>query len=180
MWSLRVGQTWAGEPLPDEQQARVRLSMTSEGLGIHIDSPWYDDPVPTGPPGLLDGLWEYEVVEVFIASASCPERYIELEFGPLGHRLGLAFSGVRCRASEPFDFAFDAKPKGKRWEGRAHVETVRLPEPPWLLNAFALNGTGTQRRYLVAHALPGDSPDFHQPTAFPRGEYVSHPSGEKR
>ena len=55
MWSLRVGQTWAGEPLPDEQQARVRLSMTSEGLGIHIDSPWYDDPVPTGPPGLLNG-----------------------------------------------------------------------------------------------------------------------------
>ena len=34
------------------------------------------------------------MVEVFIASASCPERTLSW-VGPLGHRLGLAFSGVR-------------------------------------------------------------------------------------
>lgn len=43
--------------------------------------------------GSLDGLWDYEVVEVFFLGRA--ERYFELEMSPHGHYLALKLQGAR-------------------------------------------------------------------------------------
>lgn len=177
---LRIGQTWSGHELPAVEQVLVRLSAAREGLTITLESPWYKDPIPEMAPGLMDGLWEHEVVEVFVASAAEPSVYTEIELGPAGHHLGLRFDGIRRRKGTPFGFSFEAERGAGRWGGRAFIEASRLPAPPWRINAFALHGEGERRRYLLAHRLPGETPDFHQPADFPGWSTLSVVSDEKR
>ena len=177
---LRIGQTWSGLELPPEEQVCLRLSATPAGLKIDFESPWYVDPLPAAAPGLMDGLWEHEVVEVFVASAAEPSVYTEIELGPAGHHLGLRFDGIRRRGGAPFGFSFEAQRTAGRWRGHAFVEASRLPKRPWRINAFALNGLGQRRRYLLAHRLPGETPDFHQPGDFPAWSALPFVSDEKR
>ena len=177
---LRVRHTWSGRELPVEEQAHLQLSVTSEGLRVVVDSPWYDDPSPTCVPGLMDGLWEYEVIELFVASEAHPSEYIEIELAPTGHRLGLRFQGERRRVGAPFDVALDVRCEDGRWRGDALIDRSRLPRAPWRVNAFALNGLGENRRYLMAYRLPGDAPNFHQPAHFPAWGTLPCVAEEKR
>jgi hypothetical protein len=54
--------------------------------------------VPKSKKGFVDELWQYSVSELFIASQSEPQKYIELECNPYGHWVALRFSNVRVRA----------------------------------------------------------------------------------
>jgi len=52
---------------------------------IDVDAPLYNDPKsPTAQPGPVDGLWDYEVVEVFLLGSE--QRYLEVEVRFLGER----------------------------------------------------------------------------------------------
>ena len=177
---LCIDQTWSGEELATAEQVRVQLHATDKGLRVWVESPWYKDPAPPDAPGLVDGLWEYEVVEVFVASAAEPERYVEVELGPHGHHLGLRFHGVRRRVGSPFTFALATTCEADRWRGEAFIDAEHLPKAPWRLNAFAIHASGTGRRYLLAHALPGGAPNFHQPASFPLWSAWTSDEGLKR
>jgi hypothetical protein len=119
---------------------------------------------------MLDGLWEYEVVELFIAGHN--GEYVELELGPHGHSLLLRFAGVRQRARTgvpPTTTHLWGRVDGvvPAWWAEAVIPAAWLPPQPWRANAFAIHGNADQRRYLLAHRLPGVQPDFHQPQLFP-------------
>ena len=98
------------------QQPQLSLSLTKEkAIKIEFVAPFLGNQPPDAPRGRLWGLWEYEVLELFIAGAN--DEYLELEFGPFEHHLALYFKGERklkedrvnlsslsfWRTSEPFE-----------------------------------------------------------------------------
>jgi len=167
--TLVVEGTWDGRPVAPH--ARVELACVGDALEVRIDAIMVGDPPPPGPPRALPGLWDHEVVEVFIAGPPHDRTapYVELEVGPHGHWLAWSFVGYRERAG---DVALAEPPAvaraGDRWRATLCVPLAALPPAPWRVNAFALHGAHPDaRRYLAATPLGGERPDFHRVEDYP-------------
>jgi len=160
---LVIARRWSGEAVAPH--ARVALAITGDWLEVRVDARLVGDPAPAGPPRALVGLWEHEVVELFVAGAPHDDAapYVELELGPHGHWLAWSFSGYRARAG---DVALAAPPEVTRNEDRwcavARLPLAALPALPWRVNAFVIHGPPGAREHLVATALGGARPDFHR------------------
>ena len=157
---------WRGDPLPPNEAVHLTLRPGASHLHLTIDAAFHGDPAPPGPRGRRPELWNHEVVELFVVGSA--ERYLELEFGPHGHYLALLLAGVRRIERDDLEMEYAARIVGKRWRGVAQVPLAWLPAGADRWNAFAIHGTN-ERRYLAAHPLPGERPDFHQPERFPMG-----------
>ncbi len=171
-WRLDVGHTWSGDQAVLEDTPSLQLEVRESRVEIQIQAPWRRDPPPPGPARALEGLWNYEVVELFVAERfpTAAVHYTELEFSPHGHWLAWTFCGPRQRSGDDPDLEFEAHRDRDRWHGRARLDLDALPEPPWSLFAAAVDGASSRRRYLVSHPLPGGTPDFHQPAHYPPAE----------
>ena len=167
MWNrLEIAQTWDGQHIPDAERAQVSFQRAANGdLSVRVESPFYGDPAPDGPAGAVWGLWDFEVVELFLVGAD--GRYLEAEFGPRGHHLVLQLAGPRQIVARELPAAYEAVIAEGRWRGEARIEGALVPWPIARVNAFAIHGRGDARRYLAHAALPGPKPDFHQPHRFP-------------
>ena len=77
-----------------EETVNLTLDCGTEFLRFEIDAPFYDHQPPPADPGFFDGLWNYDVVEVFFGRGPFG-GYIEVEFGPHGHYLGYVLDGPR-------------------------------------------------------------------------------------
>jgi hypothetical protein len=162
---VRIAHTWDGVPLADRARASLAVVGEPEHLRIEVDAPYHGDPPPIAPPGPVDGLWEYEVVEWFVAGTG--GRYLEVEVGPHGHHLVLTLSGVRQVEERALPIDYQAQILGDRWRGVARLPRAWLPPGPHRHNAYAIAGVGAGRVYAAATPLPGAKPDFHQPDRFP-------------
>ncbi len=158
--TLRVGSTWDGAPCRPDEVATVALEDTPDGLRVSIEAPFHGDPAPTAPPGPLWGLWEHEVVELFVLGAG--DRYTELELGPHGHHLLLRLEGRRNPVETLLPVDAHWERHGGRWRATTVLAPAVLPPRPWRLNAYAIHGTGAERRYLAWAPVPGPQPDFHR------------------
>jgi len=160
---LVIGRTWGGELVAADERVHVRLLLGDGALIVNIDAPFHDDPAPPGPAGSFDGLWDYEVVEVFLLGAA--ERYLELEFGPHGHYLALQLEGRRNAIARGLPLDYTSDQKGSRWTGSAEVPLASLPADLHACNAYAIHGVAQERRYLATYPGTG-APDFHQLASF--------------
>ena len=165
---MTVDRTWDGRAVPQVEAATVSVRCDDRGLLLEIDAPYWDDPRPDGPPGSFDGLWEHEVVEVFVLGTGDGEQYTEVEVGPHGHHLVLRLEGPRnvVGSGLPLDVTAAISPDGTRWTARALLAPDHLPPPPHRFNAYAIHGVGAQRRYLAWIPTGGTSPDFHRLEVF--------------
>ena len=163
---FEVQGTWDGKPLEAEEYARIglRVDRARAALVLTVDAAFYEDPAPEVQPGSVDRLWDFEVVELFLLGDD--ERYLEIELGPHGHFLGLCLAGRRnvIEAGIPIDFS--VRRVAHTWKGEARISLEWLPSPIRAANAYAMHGVGNARRYLAAHPVPGDAPDFHQLECF--------------
>ena len=162
---LKIAQTWDGEALSPEETARLILGWEDEDLVVRVEAPFSDDPAPDHPPGPVWQLWEHEVVELFLVGEG--ERYTEIELGPHGHHLVLRLEGVRTIVQQELPIHFEAMRHEASWSGVARIPRGLLPNPIERLNAFAIRGTGAQRRYMAWSPVPGEAPDFHRIGLFP-------------
>jgi hypothetical protein len=163
---LTIEQTWDAVPIPETAQVVLSLrTPPTGGLGVTIEAPFYADPPPDGPPGPRWGLWDHEVVELFLVGQD--GQYLEAEFGPHGHHLVLRLSGPRQIVEREITVPYIAEIRGDRWRGEAHLPASLLPSPVVRANAFAIHGEGEARRHLAWSPVPGPRPDFHQPSCFP-------------
>ncbi|MCA9493427.1 MAG: hypothetical protein KC621_26030 [Myxococcales bacterium] len=167
MIEIVIGRTWDGALLPKDEQATIRLSWEGDDLRVDVDAPFSGDPPPPSAPGPTDGLWEHEVVELFVILDRQGPRYLEIELGPHGHHLVLTLDGVRQPTERCLPLRYEASAEGDRWRGVARLEASRLGgERPVAFNATRIWGVGEARRYASVVTLPGDTPDFHQPDRF--------------
>lgn len=158
-----------GQPIPLAEQARLRLRLTRRELLIAIAAPFHGDPPPPGPPGPTPGLWEHEVIELFVVGtgpAGAAPRYTEVELSPSGHHLVLRLEGVRNVIADRLPLTLRTYRRAGRWLAAARLDLRLLPSPPWRANAFAIHGPPHSRRFLAATPLPGARPNFHQPERF--------------
>ena len=162
---LIIDRTWDGIPLESDAHTLLTIDRHPQGLRVSVNAPFYDDPPPDALPGSTWALWNYEVVELFIAGPD--ETYIEIELGPHGHYLALALDGVRNIVRR--DLPITVQTKGisdGRWHGSAVLPSGIIPVGPHRIAAFAIHGTGKNRTYLSCPPMPGETPNFHQPHRF--------------
>ena len=167
MQSIAIDRAWNGEMLHREHHISVTLTMNEGQLWIEISAPFYNDPPPEKPAGFTHGLWNFEVVELFIVGEK--QAYIELEFGPFGHYLGYRFNGIRNQDGVVSSINYVATIDQDRWHGKATIPLRMLPKTAtsaWRINATAIHGPTDGRIYQSHIALPGDKPDYHQPAVF--------------
>lgn len=158
---LTITQTWDGQVLPKTSQFLWTLQLDSDHLLIRVSGPFFGDPSPPSTvPGPTPALWEHEVAELFIAGPD--QEYLEIELGPHGHHLMIALDGVRTPVQDLLPMVYEAHIDGDRWTGLARVSRALIPKGPHRIGAFAIHGSGVQRRYLSMTRLPGETPDFHQ------------------
>ncbi len=160
------GPARRSELAPPTRAAEDSAQRSSAPLVVRIDAPFFGDPAPAGRAGVCDGLWDYEVCEIFLVGSD--NQYLELEFGPHGHYLALLLNGPRNVLSRDNCLQYRSEIHGGRWSGHAVVPAGLVPDPIHRLNLFAIHGTDADRRYLAWSAVPGNQPDFHQPQSFPR------------
>jgi hypothetical protein len=161
---LEVGRTWDGDE--SVERATVRIELGKESV-VLVDAPYFGDPAPDGE-GSHPRLWEYEVVELFLAQGrSSDSPYWELELGPHGHYLALGFDGYRQRREGHLSLEVSAeryrRGETERWRGRAVIPREWVATARYC-NAYTIHGVGN-REYCAAHPVqkglyPG--PDFHR------------------
>lgn len=163
--SLAIAHTWDGVSVPVSSRARIDLWAEPRWLRIAVDAPFWSDPPPPGPAGLLDGLWAFEVVELFLAEGSPrsehSNRYVEVELSPHGHHLTLLLRGIRQRVAQ-VPISFRALRRPHRWCGMAMLPWSCVPSGPLIANAYAIHGQGDARQHLAMATVPGAQPDFHR------------------
>lgn len=158
--TVEIDLAWDGGPARAEEVAQVVLSPRSDGLSVRVAAPSHGDEVPPLPPGPTWGLWEHEVVELFLLGDS--ERYTELEVGPHGHYLALQLHGRRNVIARelPLECSWDRSPG--RWRASLWVPWELVPSGSLRGNAYAIHGSGDRRRFLAHSPVPGAAPDFHR------------------
>lgn len=157
--TFTIERTWQGKLLDAAQRTAVHATVESERAMFEWDAPWPRAPLPSEAPGELWGLWEYPVVEIFLASVEGP--YVEFEFGPIGHWLALYLTGYRHLERRLNGVTYRTRRDGERWRGQADV---RLPEShQWCSgNAYFIDGQGQTRVYAAASSVDDVAPDFHR------------------
>jgi hypothetical protein len=161
-WTLT--RDWRGTPVTAREHVQLAARFEGELLIVEVDAPLHGDPPPSAPPGRCDGLWEHEVVELFLLGDDA--RYTEIELGPHGHYLVLKLHGARQLVDDRIPLALQTRIDGGRWHGRATLERAHLPQPVRAANAYAIHGVAPARRHLAAHPVPGPRPDFHRLDCF--------------
>lgn len=160
---LVIATLWDGSPALAEERAELWLGVRDSAWRVAVDAPFFDDPPPPVPTGSAPRLWEHEVVELFVFGAG--ERYLELELGPHGHHLLLELDGVRnpVRRHTALDYA--PRRTSGRWSAVIDLPLSLVPPGAACVNAHAVHGTGSVRRYSSCAPCPGARPNFHAKNA---------------
>jgi hypothetical protein len=164
MSKIAIEHTWDGRPALPSERVALDVTASPDGLRVRVDAPHHGDPAPPAPPGRCEGLWEYEVVELFLLGTG--ERYLEIEIAPSGHFLVLELHGRRRRVRSDVPVQVACQRSGPRWSAELCVARSELPPAAHAWNAYALHGVGAQRRYLAFQPVPGERPDFHRLECF--------------
>ena len=166
-----IESTWQGQKIP--QSYNLSITPEKDTIVITVDAPFYADPAPPGLDANCEGLWNYEVVELFIRGRR--DRYIEIEMGPHGHYLILVCDGYRqCFTRKLVPNNYTAKISGDKWTGTLTIDSSMLPPPTDILgyeysyNAYAIHGTRAEDRVYCCAFPPEKAvgeyavPDFHR------------------
>jgi hypothetical protein len=167
---LEITRDYRGRALPAPHCATIVLSRDATDWLVELDAPYFADPPPSQAAGSLDGLWNYEVSELFIADDR--EHYLELELSPHGHHLALELNGVRrvVRSGLPvsYEVAITRSERAPvdgvvgRYHGLARVASALGPAAPTRVNAYLIHGEGAERCYCAHAPTLGETPDFHR------------------
>jgi hypothetical protein len=175
MNQFQISKLWDGTSLPESERVNLIISVQGEALVITVDAPFYNDPKPSAQSALnLDGLWNFEVVEVFIKGRH--DKYIEIEMGPHGHYLVLVCDGYRQCFSRQLELTcYSANLDACRWSATMVCPISLLPPPTdipgaeYSFNAYSIHNAPDHTGRVHAALFPPwkaegeyEIPDFHK------------------
>lgn len=193
--TVTIDRYWNGEyvlkerGLDWENLTRIASLWNEECVFFYFQC-WYDtlNVNPEWRAGApAHGLWEKDVVEVFLKPAACDD-YFEIEVSPLGQWLDGRV--IKPRVKVDFDWdsrlrvkvvideeehiwrAFLALPFEPMAEAGALARVPQVGEA-WRLNLYRVTGE-EPREYMAWRPTFTEEPDFHVPSAF--GNLIFFPS----
>lgn len=122
---------------------------------------------PPNPPAFTDGLWEYDVVELFFARPD--GSYVEIEVGPAGHWLVYEFTSYRQASDKTLrPLEYTAQVNNGLWQGSFVIPQawLKCPLQECRVNVYQIRSTEAGREYLAWRSLPAIAPDFHRVECF--------------
>lgn len=120
------------------------------------------------------GLWEWDVVELFVRANSRSPTYYEFQLSPLGQFFELEIFEPRKRFNQSFESGFRHEVTPPDIEGRWRA-TFRIPlarlgwdgRPESIQgNGFAILGEPASKTYWSLHLPMQLKPDYHLPQYF--------------
>jgi hypothetical protein len=169
-----------GKPLP-EARTDIRSRWTSKNLYVLFVSPYqslYPRPNPT-PAKEAWGLWEFDVVEVFIGhDFKNINLYKEFEISPDGEFIDLDVD--HAKKEKAVDWLWNSGLHYKTKIDREHKVWICEMQIPWSsidtrkpavgnelrMNLYRIEGGPKDRKYIVWQ--PIGNPSFHTPEKFGR------------
>ncbi|RYG68086.1 hypothetical protein EON64_05950 [archaeon] len=178
---------WDGSPsFSSPYNITFSISPESGDIMVFVDAPFHDNPAPPVPVGKVENLYDYEVVEIFLASVREDREnspYLEIQLGPHGHYMLVFLMREADWDNQDTSLELDCLPKTwidpqvMRWYCELSLPAHYLPEPlckpdlsvTWLSNVCAIYGSQECRRHLSLYPCPsgvaGDC-NFHQLSCF--------------
>lgn len=118
------------------------------------------------------GLWEYDVIEVFITRGHNQEDklpYLEVQCSPLNQKFGLIVNRPRVETSqvEELNTKFEIITQNP-WVTRVIIPFSDIPGSGNILygNCFSCLGNAKNRQYYALNINKDDNPDYHRPELF--------------
>jgi len=165
-YNFEIKTEWNGKQI---NHAPIKFQISAQDsrvVLISVSGPFFDDPGP--PPcavgSACDGLWDYEVAEVFFLGKK--EKYLEIELSPHGQHLLLMLNGIRKPFKDklPIEYTATIDRASGSWTGTAKIPIDYFPPGVHKINAYAIHGSGITRRHESLYPAPANAknPDFHR------------------
>ncbi|KAI9563048.1 hypothetical protein GHT06_010505 [Daphnia sinensis] len=164
---VSIETTWDNQPIVHQPAIIELKSLHDNDIQMDVEGTFFNDPPnPGGVPGEpFMGLWDFEVIELFLANDE--NQYVEIELGPWGQHIVLLLNGVHktIRHSLPLRYKVIQRTESGRWQGQAIIPASYLPPNVTKMNAYAIHGSGVKRTYEALYPVPQgqfENPDFHR------------------
>lgn len=116
-----------------------------------------------------DGLWDFDVVELFLRRENKNNRYIELEISPKGQKVAILVRTPRndFESFEPQSIEAKALPTPSGFDAEFKIPLSEIPGKGEVVfgNAHACLGK-VNRNYFSLFEGRSSKPDFHRPEFF--------------
>lgn len=159
---------------------RIKFAWERVGSKVMIDfeaqkritEEWHTDSVFTDDWSKNWGLWNKDVVEVFLqlrhAEGDLQAPYLEIQVSPLNQPFALIISEPRKVFYAPKELVFnhDVKVDGKVWSGHLEVELPSDLRGEYLYGGFFSCLSHDPREFYALEPNTEAAPDFHRPDLF--------------
>lgn len=172
---LGIASDWYGKPLIPP--LAFSLASDTEYLWFVATRQAPTSVLPNAIPGqFTPNLWNNDVAELFIANHE-GKSYLEFNLAPNGAWWAAKFSSQRQLCESQPNFQSTINTYSDTTDPNSWVAALRIPleflREQISFNvgspvnaAFILNSP--KQTFHTAAKLPGETPDFHQPSAFPK------------
>lgn len=116
------------------------------------------------------GLWDFDVVEVFLQRGENSEQYLEFQTSSLGQPFALLIKKARVEFSPPdvLEVKVQTLLENGNWTSKISVPLSDIPGDGNILrgNCFCCLGSKEQREYYGLNINLDEQADFHRPELF--------------
>lgn len=116
------------------------------------------------------GLWDFDVLELFVQRKDADNHYLELQTSPLSQYFALKIKRPREETEEfiPQNIKIEVLREGQSFRAKFILLLDEIPGTGHEIygNICACLGTQNQREYFAANINTEEKPDFHRPELF--------------
>lgn len=114
------------------------------------------------------GLWEYDVVEVFLTREATGIPYLEIQVSPLNQKFALLVKAPREETEYPEELPFKSSVKllSKKWTAEIEVPWSSMPGEDSFVRGNLHAILGKNRNHFSLGLNEDEKPDFHRPDLF--------------
>lgn len=162
---MEILTEWNGQPVEHVPVSLTLDSSSEDVLQVIVQAPFFDDPAPpVADNSTFIGLWDYEVVELFLLNDA--DQYLQVQLAPRGQFFVLLFDGERNYKRFSLPLTVSSVITGgadASWTATAEIPTDYLPYMVTRVNVYSTHGVGDNRLYEAYSPAPSTAtqPDYH-------------------